>query len=192
MSGALDSRLDSSRRHYTVTNNRNGFSRMYTARGASAAVQAPAIRARTGAPRRLLRRSDGRRIVQGDRCAQAYRDASRTSDGFVRLDIFEQIGRPAISRSSRRGAISRVRRPGSAAHKQMLDALSPIRVSDYDQRSYKTLTIGSPRSAANSRSVSVVSHVDVNQDPKVPPMLRRLAEASRQENGNLSSTSCST
>ena len=31
----------------------------------------------------------------------------------------------------------------------------------------------------------MVSHVDVSQDPKVPVMLRRLAEASRQEDGNL-------
>ena len=68
---------------------------------------------------------------------------------------------------------------------RLIDALAPIRVSDYDQRPYKTLSIGPAPPAANSRAVSVVSHVDVTPDPRVAAMLRRLAEASRAEEGNL-------
>jgi quinol monooxygenase YgiN len=117
-----------------------------------------------------------------------YRDANRTRDGFLRGEIFEQIGRPghfAIVETWRDQPAFDA--PGATAQHQLMDALAPIRVSDYDQRPYKTLTVGpAPTAAANSRAaVTVVSHVDVNQDPKVPLMLRRLAEASRRETGNL-------
>jgi len=115
-----------------------------------------------------------------------YRDASRTRDGLVRFDIYEQVGRPghfAIVETWRDQPAFDAR--GTTAHTQLMDALAAIRVSNYDQRPYKTLTVGPAPAAGNSRAVSVVSHVDVNQDPKVPAMLRRLAETSRQEAGNL-------
>jgi quinol monooxygenase YgiN len=116
-----------------------------------------------------------------------YRDASRKQEGYGRLDLFEQIGWPGHF------AIFEVWRDqkafeahNAAAQKALLDALQPIRVSGFDQRPYKTLTVAPPpSSAASSASVSVVSHVDVSQDPRVPVMLKRLAEASRQEDGNL-------
>src|SRR5215471_4506483 len=66
-----------------------------------------------------------------------------------------------------------------------MDALAPIRVSDYDLRPYKTLSVGPSPPAPSSRAVSVVSHVDVSPDPRVAGMLRSLAEASRKEDGNL-------
>ena len=115
-----------------------------------------------------------------------YRDASRKQEGFGRLDLFEQVGWPGHI------AIFEVWRDqtgfdahNAAAQKALLDALQPIRVSGFDQRPYKTLTVAPARPAAASGSISVVSHVDVSQDPRVPVMLRRLAEASRQEPGNL-------
>jgi len=117
---------------------------------------------------------------------KTYRETMRKRDGFVRFDIFEQIGRPghfAIVETWRDQPAFDAR--GAAAQQQLIDGLGPIRVSNYDQRPYKTLTIAPPRAAASGRAVSVVSHVDVNQDPKVPAMLRRLADASRQESGNL-------
>jgi quinol monooxygenase YgiN len=114
-----------------------------------------------------------------------YRDATRARDGFVRFDMFEQVGRPghfAIIETWRDQPAFDGR---GAAQKQMIDALAPIRVSDYDQRPYKTLSIGPAPAAASSRTVSVVSHVDVTPDPRVATMLRRLAEASRGEEGNV-------
>lgn len=115
-----------------------------------------------------------------------YRDASRQQDGYVRYELFEQVGRPghfAIVETWRNQSAFDAR--AAATRKPLLDALQSIRVSDYDQRPYKTLTVGSAPPAANSRAVSVVTHVDVSQDPRVPMMLRRLAETSRQEEGNL-------
>jgi quinol monooxygenase YgiN len=115
-----------------------------------------------------------------------YRNASRQQEGSVRYDLFEQVGRPghfAIVEAWRDQTA--FDRGAAAARKALLDALQPIRVSDYDQRPYKTLSVGPAPPAANNRTLSVVTHVDVSQDPRVPTMLKQLAEASRREEGNL-------
>jgi quinol monooxygenase YgiN len=115
-----------------------------------------------------------------------YRDASRKDDGYVRFELFEQLGRPghfAIVETWRDQKAFDGR--GTAAQKQLLDMLKPARVSDYDLRPYKTLTVGSSPPATNSRTISVVTHVDVSADPRVPAMLKQLAELSRQEAGNI-------
>jgi quinol monooxygenase YgiN len=115
-----------------------------------------------------------------------YRDASRQLEGYIRYELFEQIGRPghfAIVETWRDQ--SAFDRAAAAGRKGLLDALQPFRLSDYDQRPYKTLTVGAAPPAASNRTISVVSHVDVSQDPRVPAMLEGLAEASRREDGNL-------
>ena len=65
-----------------------------------------------------------------------YRDASRKDDGYVRLELFEQIGRPghfAILETWRDQKASDAH--GMAADaKQLLSTLQPIRSSGYDQR----------------------------------------------------------
>lgn len=117
---------------------------------------------------------------------EQYRDASRKQDGLVRIEFFEQIGRPghfAVIETWRDQKAFDAR--DVAAQKQLLGALQPIRVSDYDQRPYKTLTVAPGAASTGRQAVYVVAHVDVSQSPLVPPMLRRLAEASRQEAGNL-------
>jgi len=115
-----------------------------------------------------------------------YRDASRKQDGCVRLELFEQVGRPghfAVIETWRDQKAFDAR--GAASQKQLLDSLQPIRVSDYDERPYKTLTVGSVSPAANSHAITVVSHVDTAPGVQVPGLLKRLAEASRQEGGNV-------
>jgi quinol monooxygenase YgiN len=118
-----------------------------------------------------------------------YRDANRALDGFVRVEVFEQIGRPghfAVIETWRDQKAFDARDP--AVQKQLLSALQPIRVSDYDQRPYKTLTVG-PATGSGDRggrqTIYVIAHVDVTPNPQVPVMLARLAEASRKEPGNL-------
>jgi quinol monooxygenase YgiN len=113
-----------------------------------------------------------------------YRDASRMQDGYVRVDLFEQVGRPGHFTVVETWRDQKAFDARTTVQKSLQDALQPIRVSDYDQRPYKTLTIGAAP-AANSRAISVVSHVDVNPDPRVAMMLKRLAEASRQDEGNV-------
>jgi quinol monooxygenase YgiN len=115
-----------------------------------------------------------------------YRDASRKQEGYGRVDLFEQIGWPghfAIFEAWRDQKAFDAH--NAAAQKMLLDALQPIRVSGFDQRPYKTLSVAPAPAAAASGSISVVSHVDVSPDPRVAVMLKQLAEASRREDGNL-------
>jgi quinol monooxygenase YgiN len=115
-----------------------------------------------------------------------YRDSSRTQDGFTRAELFEQLGRPghfAIVETWRDQKSFDAR--DASTQKRLLDALEPVRVSGYDQRPYKTLTVGTSPPPAGRQIVYVISHVDVTPNPQVPVLLRQLAEASRQETGNL-------
>lgn len=115
-----------------------------------------------------------------------YRDGSRVQDGFVRAEFFEQIGRPghfAVIETWRDQKIFDAR--DGAAQKRLIDALEPIRVSGYDQRPYKTLSVGTTPPPTGGQIVYVISHVDVTPNPQVPVLLRQLADASRREPGNL-------
>jgi quinol monooxygenase YgiN/beta-lactamase superfamily II metal-dependent hydrolase len=175
---------------FTVTNSRNNFSRAYTAR-AVAAAQAPAPTA-SSAPATSPTfyavsyvESTASAAPKAIAALKQYREAVRSRDGFVRFEIFEQIGRPghfALVETWRDQAAFDAR---GAAPQQLATALAPIRVSDYDLRPYKTLSVGPAPPAPNARAVSVVSHVDVTPDPRVAVMLRQLADASRKEDGNV-------
>src|ERR1700704_6683200 len=118
-----------------------------------------------------------------------YRDASRKEDGYVRVDLLEQIGRPAhfavVETWKDQKAFDA---HGMAAPvKQFRDALQPIRLSGYDERPYKTLTVASASAAGNDQAIHVVAHVDTVGGPQVdaPGLLTRFAEASRKEQGCL-------
>jgi quinol monooxygenase YgiN len=130
--------------------------------------------------------------VAGSATAQAvaalkqYREASRSRDGFVALELFEQSGRRghfAIIETWRDQKGFDGREP--VVQERLREALQPIRVSGYDQRPYKTLTVAPVGSRASGRAVYVITHVDVTPDPRVATMLKQLAEASRREEGNL-------
>jgi quinol monooxygenase YgiN len=117
---------------------------------------------------------------------RAYRDAAARQDGHVRVDVFEQIGRPGhwVVIETWRDARTFDARD-AALGQRLTDALKAIRVSGWDQRPYKTISVAAPRGAAGATAVSVISHVDVAPNPAVAPMLARLADISRQEPGNL-------
>ena len=120
------------------------------------------------------------------RALSAYRDASLRLDGCVRVDAYEQIGRPGhfvVLETWRDQKTFDARDPASKM--RLTDALASIRVSGYDERPYKTLSVAPAREAGGGTAVSVIAHVDVAPNPAVAPMLTRLAEASRQEPGNL-------
>lgn len=118
---------------------------------------------------------------------KAYRDASTREAGHLRVDLFEQVGRPghfAVVETWRdQGAIDG--HASGAAAKQLQQALAPLRVSGYDERPYKPLSVGAPRAGG---AVHVVSHVDIAGAGNLAgaaPMLQKLAEASRTQAGNL-------
>jgi len=120
------------------------------------------------------------------RALRAYREATLALDGCLRVDAFEQVGRPGhwVVLEAWRDQKAFDSRDG-APMRGLTAALAPIRISGFDQRPYKALTTAPPRAAASSATVSVVSHVDVAPNPAVAPMLTRLADTSRAEPGNL-------
>lgn len=114
-----------------------------------------------------------------------YRDTSRKEDGYGRFDLLEQVGRPGhfaiVEMWKDQKAFDA---HGMAAHvSRFQDTIRPIRVSGYDQRPYKTLTVGPTPAASNSDNVYVVTHVDIIGGPQsgAPDLLRRFAETSRQD-----------
>ena len=118
-----------------------------------------------------------------------YRDVSIKEDGYVHIDVLEQIGRPAhfaiIERWRDQKAFDV---HGTAAHvKQFRDAFQSMRVSGYDERPYRTLTSGSSVAGGGGRPVYVVAHVDIGGGgpSDAPGLLRRLAEESRRDEGCL-------
>lgn len=114
-----------------------------------------------------------------------YRDRTRIEDGYVRFELFEQAGRPGhfvmVETWRDRSAFD----ARAAEQKQLQAALQPVRVGGYDQRPYKTLTVGATGGAPTGRAIVVVTHVDVSPDPRVPALLKRLADESRLDRGNL-------
>jgi quinol monooxygenase YgiN len=76
----------------------------------------------------------------------------------------------------------------AAAHtKQYQDAIRAIRVAGYDERPYKVFAVAPPRDGSG-QAVHVVAHVDIAgaaAQAEAPAMLRKLAETSRAEPGNL-------
>ena len=117
-----------------------------------------------------------------------YREASRQEAGYVRVDLLEQVARPGhfaiVERWKDQQAFDT---HGMAPHvKTFREAIQPIRSSDYDQRPYKSLTVGSGTVEGNARAIYVVTHVDtVGGQADAPGLLARLAEASRKEQGCL-------
>jgi quinol monooxygenase YgiN len=114
-----------------------------------------------------------------------YAEAIRKQDGAAGVDLFEQIGRPghfAIVETWR--AQSAFDERDAAVQQKLFAALEPVRTSGYDQRFYKTVS-NAPERGVGAGDVVVVTHVDVAPNPAVAGMLARLAEASRDEQGNI-------
>ena len=117
-----------------------------------------------------------------------YRDASRKNDGFQRIEFFEQAGRPAHFCIIETWANSRDldTHAASANAKDFRNKIDSMRLSDYDQRPYKTLSLGTAHNDRSGRRIFVITHVDIGgQGTNATDLLRKLAEASRKEEGNL-------
>lgn len=116
---------------------------------------------------------------------KSYKDAVRIDTASLRTELFEQADRPGhlllIETWQNQAAFD----AGAATRKRMTDSIEPVRLSGWDQRPYKTLSVASGAAEATGRSVFVISHVDVTPDPKIAGMLKELAEKSRLEEGNV-------
>jgi quinol monooxygenase YgiN len=117
-----------------------------------------------------------------------YRDRSQKDDGFQKIELFEQAVRPAhfciIETWANDKALDT--HAASANAKDFRTKIDSMRLSDYDQRPYKTLSLSSAHHDGSSRSTFVITHVDIGaQGTTAADLLRKLAEASRKEEGNL-------
>lgn len=117
-----------------------------------------------------------------------YRDASRKDDGFERIEFFEQAGRLAHfciieTWANNKDLDTHAASPNVRDFRTKIDSM---RLSDYDQRPYKTLSLGNAHNNGNRGDVFVITHVDIGgQGTNAADLLRKLAEASRTEEGNL-------
>lgn len=117
-----------------------------------------------------------------------YRDVSRNDGGFQRIEFFEQSGRPAHFCIIETWASNKdLDAHAASAHtKDFRTKIDSMRLSDYDQRPYKNLWLGNAHGDGSERSIFVITHVDIGgQGTNAADLLRKLAEASRQEPGNL-------
>jgi quinol monooxygenase YgiN len=117
-----------------------------------------------------------------------YRDRSRKEDGFERIELFEQPARPGHFCIIETWANSKDldAHAASANTKDFRTKIDSMRLSDYDQRSYKTLSLGAAHNDGSGRGTFVITHVDIGgQGTNAADLLRNLAEASRKEEGNL-------
>jgi quinol monooxygenase YgiN len=117
---------------------------------------------------------------------QQYRDALAKAPSAARVELFEQVGRAghfAIVETWHDQSAFDAR--DAAVRNRLTDALAAIRVSGYDERLYKTLTTAPAAAAANRGTLYVITHVDVVPNPQAPELLKRLADASRNDDGNL-------
>ena len=117
---------------------------------------------------------------------RAFHDATMKQDGCTSVEAFEQVGRAGhwvIVETWRDQKAFDAR--DASVQQRLIDSTKTIRVSGLDQRPYKTIAVAAARPGAGGNAVSVISHVDVAPKPAVAPMLAKLAQASRQEPGNL-------
>ena len=117
-----------------------------------------------------------------------YREASRKDDGFQRIEFFEQAGRAGHFCIIETWADSKdlSAHAASANAKDFRGKIDAMRLSDYDERPYKTLSLGAAQGGGNGGSTFVITHVDIGgQGTNAADLLRKLAEASRKEEGNL-------
>jgi quinol monooxygenase YgiN len=123
----------------------------------------------------------------GSAALSRYGATVERQPGCVAIELFAQTSRPgrfAVLETWRDQAAFDGR--DAAAKRQLMEALGPIRVSNYDERPYKPLTLAPAKGATtDARNVFVVAHVDVAPNSQAPTLLQQLADASRQEPGNL-------
>jgi quinol monooxygenase YgiN len=114
-----------------------------------------------------------------------YKDTVRIDTASLRTELFEQADRPGHLLLVETWQSQAAFDAGAATRKRLTDSIEPVRLSGWDQRPYKTLSVASGRAEPTGRSVFVISHVDVTPDPKIAGMLKELAEKSRLEEGNV-------
>jgi quinol monooxygenase YgiN len=115
-----------------------------------------------------------------------YTETTRKDDGFLSLDLMEQIGRPGHFVILEKWADQKSFDAHGIAEptKQLMTRLDPVRVA-IDQHAYRTFAVAAAPNVSE-QAITVVSHVDTaGNQVDAPALMRRLAEMSRKEKGNV-------
>jgi quinol monooxygenase YgiN len=115
-----------------------------------------------------------------------YGEASRKDNGYSSIDLLEQIGRPGHFVILEKWVDQKSFEAHAMAEstKQFMTRIDPVRLG-LDQHAYRTFAVAAAPQA-NTRAIAVVSHVDTaGNQVDAPALLRRLAEMSRKEKGNM-------
>ncbi len=126
---------------------------------------------------------------EGMALVKQYRDASRTEKGNAGADFVQEMGRPSrfviVEFWKDQSSFDGHEKAGQTA--QFRSKLKAIHNSPYDQRVHQGLAVDPRPWSAARGAVSVVTHVDVPPPSKdqTEGLLKRLAEESRKDDGNL-------
>ena len=126
---------------------------------------------------------------EGMTLVRQYREATRAEKGNLGTDFAQEIGRPSryvIAEFWKdQASFDAHEKAGHTA--QFRSRLKAIHNSPYDQRVHQGLAVDPRPLAASRGTVSVVTHVDVPPQSKneTEVLLKRLAEESRKDDGNL-------
>ena len=114
-----------------------------------------------------------------------FRDLARQDKNNIRVELFEQADRPAHFAIVETWKTAAAYDAMTAQRKQLADSLEAMRLSGWDSRPYKTLSVASGTAEASAKSIYVITHVDVSPDPKIAELLTALATSSRLDEGNI-------
>ena len=126
---------------------------------------------------------------EGTALIKQYRDATRAEKGNSGTDFVQETGRPSrfVIVEFWKDQASFEAHEKAAHTAQFRSRLKAIHNSPYDQRIHQGLAVDSRPWSAGRGAVSVVTHVDVPPQRKdeTEVLLKRLAEGSRKDDGNL-------
>ena len=119
---------------------------------------------------------------------ESLRDAARKDDGNVAADVVESTARPGqfVVLTTWKDQKSFDAHMAAAPTKEAREKLHGLRNSPADDRIHNNLAVATAQ-AAKGKPVYVITHVDVPPPRKdeCVTMLKKLADASRQDPGNL-------
>jgi quinol monooxygenase YgiN len=159
---------------------------------AAAIAVMPAAHAQTAEPVYAVTYLDvgANAVAQGVDLLKRYRDTSRGETANLEFTILQETSRPnrfvIVEGWKDQAAFDAHTKAAAAA--QFLDALKPIRNSPPDRHMLQPFANGAARTPPASGALYMVEHVDfMGGDPAIAaraaPLVRGLAESSRQEAG---------
>lgn len=115
------------------------------------------------------------------------REASLKDDGNLSFEALQRIGRPNqfVLFAEWRNDAARDAHSATAHTREFLEALTPLRITPYDERPHTPLSVAAP--ANGDAALYVVTHVDIvpTQKDVGIGIVKNFAVASRKDPGNV-------